>query len=215
MKRLLTTALAALLVAGTAQAQDMVGRRAPLFDLGIYAGGAWSTDWFETGGEDGWAPELSPIFGLAATYYLTPTFGIRAHGAFMPQNLPENEDAGVDFDSNWSVNGWLYDLDLVWRPFFWSNPGMMGSTYLFVGGGGHTTNIAGENPYPGCLGVAVWAANDICVTNRPSLSSTGMAVAGIGADLFPLGPLGLFTELAVHGYDSPAHAGEVRGEGED
>ncbi|HEU0015920.1 MAG TPA: hypothetical protein VFQ45_19740 [Longimicrobium sp.] len=217
MRRLATSALAALLLAGTggvAQAQDDL-RVASMFELGVYGGGAWTTDWFETGGEDGWAPELSPIFGVVASYFVTPTFGLRVHGAYMPQNLPENEDAGVDFDSNWAVNGWLYDLDLVFRPWIATGNGMMASTYFFLGGGGATTNIAGEGVYPGCLPVAQWAANDICVSNRPSLSTTGMAVAGLGADLFPLGPVGLFTELAVHGYDSPAHAGEGRGEGED
>ncbi|HEV3050952.1 MAG TPA: hypothetical protein VGX50_11605, partial [Longimicrobium sp.] len=61
MKRLLTTLLAASMVAGAvgeARAQDdmMMGRRASAFDLGIYAGGAWTSDWFEIG-DEGFAPE--------------------------------------------------------------------------------------------------------------------------------------------------------------
>ncbi|HEY0025155.1 MAG TPA: hypothetical protein VGB24_19735, partial [Longimicrobium sp.] len=72
MKRLLTTALAGAVVvaagtAGDAQAQDMMGRRASAFELGIYGGGAYTTSWFATpgtasaGDEDiDWAPGLSP-----------------------------------------------------------------------------------------------------------------------------------------------------------
>src|SRR5688500_18165975 len=99
MRRLLTTLLAAALVAGTggqAQAQDdFDGPRASAFDLGLYGGGAWSTDWFDIG-ENGFAPELSPIFGATAAFFFTPSFGLRLHGAYMPQHLPENEDPNVD-----------------------------------------------------------------------------------------------------------------------
>jgi hypothetical protein len=52
MKRLLTFALAATaLVAGTGselQAQEMTNRRASRFDLGVYAGGAYTTAWYES-----------------------------------------------------------------------------------------------------------------------------------------------------------------------
>ncbi|HEX6369504.1 MAG TPA: hypothetical protein VF006_11270, partial [Longimicrobium sp.] len=121
MKRLLTTLLAAALVAGTggeARAQDdMMGRRASAFDLGIYGGGAWTTDWFEIG-DDGFAPELSSIFGATAAFFFTPTIGLRLHGAYMPQEYPGNDDAGLDFsDYGLVVNSWLYDLDLVFRPW--------------------------------------------------------------------------------------------------
>jgi hypothetical protein len=223
MKRLATSALAAAVLAagagvGQAQAQDdMMGRRASAFDLGIYGGGAWSTDWFEID-EDGFAPELSPIFGATAAFFFTPTIGLRLHGAYMPQNLPENEDAGLDFDSNWSVNSWLYDLDLVFRPWIAREDASnwMASTYFFLGGGGYTANIAGESVYPGCLGVAMWLANGVCVSDRPSLATTGQGVVGFGVDMFPVGSaLALFIEGAVHGYDSPAHVQENAQNAED
>ncbi|HEX8360007.1 MAG TPA: hypothetical protein VF613_07870, partial [Longimicrobium sp.] len=118
MKRLATSAVAAaLLVAGTAgstQAQDMMGtRRASQFDLGIYGGGAYTTDWFTTpeqgGEEEGWAPGFSGIFGGIAQFWFTPSLGLRLHGAYLPQNLPEAEG----FDSDKLVtNSYLYDLDL-------------------------------------------------------------------------------------------------------
>ncbi|HEX2211210.1 MAG TPA: hypothetical protein VHG93_26235, partial [Longimicrobium sp.] len=62
---------AAVLAAGAggeAWAQDdmMMGRRASAFDLGVYGGGAWTTDWFEIG-EDGFAPDLEPVRGPRTT----------------------------------------------------------------------------------------------------------------------------------------------------
>ncbi len=127
MKRLASSALAAALVvagaAGSAAAQDdMMGRRASLFDLGIYGGGAFSTDWFEIG-EEGFAPGVAPIFGAQATYWLSPQFGLRLNGAYMPSNLPEPGDDnffGEDNNDNYVQNNYFYDLNLVYRPFFWS-----------------------------------------------------------------------------------------------
>jgi hypothetical protein len=216
MKRLLTTVLAGAVVAagtaGEAQAQDdMMGRRASAFELGIYAGGAYTTSWFTTpgtaaaGDEDiDWAPGLSPIFGATASFFFTPTFGLRLHGAYMPQNLPEEEGV-FENETDFVVNSYLYDLDLVFRPWIATGNGWMADTYFFLGGGGYTANIAGERPHPGCLNVANWVAGGICQSVNPSLSTTGQGVIGVGSTFMPLGGLGLFGELAVHGYDSPSH----------
>ncbi|MBV9772601.1 MAG: hypothetical protein JO040_01540, partial [Gemmatimonadetes bacterium] len=97
MKRLLTSALAAaLVVAGTgreAQAQEMMNPRASLFDLGVYAGGAYTSSWFEIN-DDGYKPGFSGIFGAQATYWATPMFGVRLNGAYMPTNLPRTGSGG-------------------------------------------------------------------------------------------------------------------------
>ncbi len=223
MKRLLTSALAAVVVAagtGEAQAQDMMGRRASLFDLGVYAGGAYTTGWFSNrvGNDDEtYKVGLSPIFGLTATYWASPSFGVRLHGAFMPSNLPEadNDIAGND---NWVQNNYLYDLDLVYRPFFWSNNGWLGSTYLFLGGGGFTMNVAGEGPVPpgGVYPCLLGYPAGVCHTTDMEYGTTGMAVVGVGTDLFPISNgLGIFGELALHGYDSPTHVFEQAGNAED
>ena len=228
MKRLLTTALAGAVVAagtaGEAQAQDdmMMGRRASAFELGIYAGGAYTTAWFTTpgtaqGGDEDidWAPGLSPIFGATAAFFFTPSFGLRLHGAYMPQDLPQEEGV-FEIESDYVVNSYLYDLDLVFRPWIMSGAGWMADTYFFLGGGGYTANIAGQRPHPGCVPVAIWAANGICQSVNPTISTTGQGVIGVGSTFMPLMGLGLFGELAVHGYDSPSHdyAGDDRA-GED
>ena len=226
MKRLATSAVAAALLAagtaGQAQAQDMYSRRASQFDLGIYGGGAYTTDWFTTpeqgGEEEGWAPGFSGIFGGIAQFWLTPSLGLRLHGAYLPQNLPEAEG----FESDKLVtNSYLYDLDLVFRPFFSQAPGFMPSVYFFLGGGGYTADI-GDYMTPGvddsdaiaCIPQAQWARNGVCVSTSPEFASVGQGVVGVGADFFPLGPVSLFGELAVHGYDSPAHVRQ-NGPGED
>ena len=215
MKRLTTSALTAAVLAvgvGEAQAQDdmMMGRRASAFEIGIYGGGAYTTSWFATpgtaqGGDEDidWAPGLSPIFGATAAFFFTPSLGLRLHGAYMPQELPQEE--GVFERDGYLVNGYLYDLDLVFRPWIATGNGWMADTYFFLGGGGATTNIAGEAPHPGCAAVANWRANGICMSVNPTISTTGMGVLGVGSTFMPLMGLGLFGELAVHGYDSPAH----------
>src|SRR4051812_5928648 len=92
MKRLATSALAAaLLVSGSARvvhAQDMTVRTAPQFDIGIFAGGAYTTAWFSIGG-DGYKIGVTPVFGAEATYWLSPTFGLRLDGKYMPTHIPE------------------------------------------------------------------------------------------------------------------------------
>jgi len=209
MRRLATSALAAALVvagAGGAQAQDdMTGRRASRFDIGIYAGGAYTTDWFQIG-DTGFKPGVSGIFGAQTTFWLSPTFGLRLNGAYAPQRLPQDDEV---FDSDrWLVNTWLYDLDLVWRPMFWSaGSPWMSSLYLFAGGGGVTSDPAGgPEDVNSCVPVVGFIANGVCVPGNPSFGTVGQGTAGFGFDLIPLGnTLGLFLEAAVHGYDSPAH----------
>ena len=85
-----------------ATAQEMEEERASVFDLGIYAGGAYHTDWFTTPGigeEDvGWGPDVSPAFGAQATYWFARGFGGRLHAAFLPTDIApsELEDERVD-----------------------------------------------------------------------------------------------------------------------
>ena len=214
MRRTLASALAASLVAlgaaGHVAAQDMtVVRTAPQFDIGISAGGAWSSAWF-TIGENGFSPGVAPIFGAEATFWLSPTFGIRANGQYMPSKLPQ--DADVFESDRYLANNWFYGLDLMWRPLFWSSPGLLGSMYVFLGGGGLTTNISGD---AGCVGYDGLLANGVCLPGTPTRATVGQGEAGLGFDLFPLGPLGIFLEGGVHGYDSPAHVAENAQNAED
>lgn len=201
--RLLALALGTLTAAPLAS-QDMMGRRASQFDLGIYAGGAYMTDWFDTPdaeGDVGWGPGLGSIFGATGTYWVSPTFGIRLHGAYNPSTLPESD--GVEFD-NLDVNNYTYDLDLVYRPWLHAHAGdWMGSTYVFLGAGGHTTNVAGSD---GCVAVPVWVITGVCVPRDGGWGSTGQVALGAGADFSQLREnVGVFTELGVHIFDSPAH----------
>jgi hypothetical protein len=219
MKRLLTSALAAAVVAaGTgreAQAQETMNRRASLFDLGLYAGGAYSTSWFKIN-DDGFKPGWSPIFGLTATYWATPSFGIRAHGAYMPSNFPEDGN-GFDGNDDWAVNNWFYDLGVAFRPWI-TNMGTsnwLGSMYFFAAGGGLTSNVAGTNAI-NCAGVALYLANGVCLPTESDLGTVGQGVVGLGFDLIPItSAVGIFGELAVHGYESPAHIYGNIGTGED
>ncbi|MDQ3388476.1 MAG: hypothetical protein M3483_03115 [Gemmatimonadota bacterium] len=215
MKRLLTSALvAAMVAAGTgseAQAQ-MMGRRASLFDLGLYGGGAWTSAWFKDLADEGYQVGFAPIFGLTATYWATQLLGVRYHTAYMPSRLPQadTELRGVDRDA-YVMNNWFFDLNLAFRPWI-SNldaGNLMASTYFFLGGGALVTNIAGDpaprrgEPFP-CIDA--YRQFGICLSQDPEYAVVGQGNVGVGFDLFPVSSgVGIFGELGVHGYDSPAH----------
>jgi hypothetical protein len=207
----------------TAQAQEME-RRASQFDLGVYAGGTLTSNWFESrtvtlNGTDtptenddaeGYAPGYAPAFGALANFWFTPAFGIRLHGAYVPMRLPNAESAFTDAGerSSYVMNTYLYDLNLALRPFAGrmdAGP-WLSSVYLFVGGGGFTTDLAGED-LPACEGTLV--SLGACLSFEPEQATVGQGTAGAGIDLFPIGRnLALFGEAAVHVYDSPVHVGD-------
>ncbi|HEX2190913.1 MAG TPA: hypothetical protein VHG51_18540, partial [Longimicrobiaceae bacterium] len=221
MRRLLTSAAVALVVGwgGDAGAQD--ARRASRFDLGIYGGGAYSTPWFssragtvadgaftETGDEESHAIGFAPVFGANATYWATPYFGVRLHGAYMPSDLPEGDGTPGDGgdDGGYALNSYLYDLSLVvrlpWLPLLSS---LSSNLYGWVGGGGLTSDLAGEQG--GCQPRLLAAG--ACLTYDPEFASVGQGVVGIGGDVVSLSAsLGLFFEAAAHVYDSPVHTGD-------
>ncbi|HSU16918.1 hypothetical protein [Longimicrobium sp.] len=230
MKHKWTAAAAAALLAGTAGGawgQEMGGGggfRAGRFDLGIYAGGSVTSDWFsartitldgtETGADNGDAqgflPGYAPVFGATATLWLSPAFGVRAHGSYTPMRLPYTGGAfgnGATDRQRYVLNTYFYDLDLVLRPFAMrEGAGMWRSVYLFAGGGGMTVNVAGTNRRA-CQ--ASLLALGACLPLEPRLATVGQGTGGVGMDLLRFGrSLALFGELAAHVYDSPVHVGD-------
>jgi hypothetical protein len=201
-------ACAALAAPATAQETD---RRLSRFDLGVYAGGSLTSDWFESrtvtlngtedpddnGDGEGFAPGTGGAFGAQATFWFTPALGLRAHGGYLPMRLPNSGDE-IDNDA-FVVNTYVFDLNLALRPF----SGRLSPLYLFAGGGGLLVDVAGEDR-PRCA--EALAAYGACLSYEPEQATVGQGTAGIGVDLFPLGGmLGLFGEAAVHVYDSPVH----------
>jgi len=152
-----------------------------MFDLGIYGGGAYSTSWFKSPDADGegFKTGFSPIFGLQATYWFTPTVGVRAHGAYMPSKIPQGE---VDLGDDWVVNNYFYDLNLAFRPWIMNADASdwLASTYFFLGGGGLTSNTAGDGI--GLTNCAVIYPGGACLPADPSLGTVGQGVVGVGMD---------------------------------
>ena len=158
MRRLATSALAAAVLAAgigrrSAGTGDMMGRRASAFDLGIYAGGAWTTDWFEIS-DNGFAPELSSHlrrYGRVLLHAHASACGCTARTCRRSARERGRErrfratagssTAGCTTWTWCSVPGSPARMRRNW----------MASTYFFLGGGGYTANIAGESRYPGCL----------------------------------------------------------------
>jgi hypothetical protein len=193
------------------------GSGAGALDLGIYAGGAWSSDWYETrtasstrgvvstvGDGDAYGVGLTAGFGAQATYWLASSLGLRLHAAYLPSPLPEADDDEGDGNP---VNNYLYDLELVLRPWMGrtGTPAWIGSLYAFAGGGGLTANLGGDSA--GCE--AGGLDRGACLPRDAGQASVGQGVLGIGTELIPLGrTLGIFAELAAHGYESPVHTGD-------
>jgi hypothetical protein len=217
------TVLAVVGVAETVQAQD-VDRRAPRFDIGIYGGGAYTTDWYESrtltadetgtftqvGEEEGYNFGTTWAMGAAGTLYFSPAFGARLHYGYVPSELPTADDE--EFEDGLPVNNHFYDLSLVFRP--WADRvggGFLTQTYLFLGGGGLTSNIASSgstgvgpgNCEPGAF------ARGACYSLDEDKATVGQGTVGLGIDLLSLtANLGVFAELASHIYDSPVHVGD-------
>jgi hypothetical protein len=221
--RLVTILACGALMATQARAQDM-DRRVSRFDLGVYAGGSLSGDWFEsrtvtlnqtttpTENDDaeGYSPGVGGAFGAQATFWFTPSFGIRAHGAYLPMRLPDNDDDEDNLGGDggeYVMNTYVYDLNLALRPFASRGSPWLSSMYLFAGGGGLTVDVWGEDQ-PVCEGTL--AGLGACLSFEPEDATVGQGTAGLGFDLIPLGSmLGLFAEAAVHVYDSPVHVSDT------
>ncbi|HEX8453285.1 MAG TPA: hypothetical protein VF647_14375 [Longimicrobium sp.] len=184
-----------------------------LVDVGIHTGGSYTTNWFTTPGvegEEGWDPGYAPTFGAFAQLWLDPRFGVRVQGTYLPENLPNQ---GALDQSTRVVNSYLYDVDLVLRPFILSTPNtLLQTVYLYVGAGGYTADI-GDFMAPGDEGACIphesWTPAGVCVSTDPDYSTTGMAVAGAGISLARVtDDVEAFGEIAVHAYDSPAHVAD-------
>ncbi len=227
MKISLGLAALAALLAIPAGAQEMMmdAPRASRFDLGVYAGGSLTSRWYEsrtvtltgtatpTENDDAqpYAPGYAPVFGAQATFWVTPMFGLRAHGLYAPMKFPFASDGFFDAggddgtDDGRLVNSYFYDLNLAVRPFVRS-AGWYRSVYLFAGGGGLTVDLAGEDRLE-CEPVTL--ARGACLAYEPDFATVGQGTAGAGITLFEITPLfGVFGELAAHVYDSPAHVGD-------
>ena len=204
-----------------AQAQDemMMGRQVSRFDLGVYAGGSLTSAWYESrtvtlnatpnptenDDETSYAPGFGGAFGAVANFWFTPVLGVRAHGAYLPMQPPRSDDAFENLErANYVLNTYVYDLNLVLRPFVMRS-GLLSGMYAYVGGGGLTVDVTGTDrtacePNAQKLGA--------CLPLRPKYATVGQGNGGIGFDLIPLGPVSLFTEAGVHVYDSPVHVGD-------
>jgi hypothetical protein len=211
MKRILASAVVtAVMLAGTgsgAEAQSMINRRASLFDVGVYAGGSYTTKWAETSIGNLGPSKWNPVFGAQATYWINPMLGVRANGTYMPSGwgYRGTDLPGFTGKDGRDVNNWFYDLDLMIRPFFFrtASPAWLSSIYFFLGGGGLTTNVAGEG---GCREPDTFRS--VCLPRDAKHASVGQGTAGVGLDLFSLfNHFGVFVEYGAHGYESPAHTG--------
>lgn len=188
--------LGVCLAAGAARAQGdtvPVDRR---YELGVAAGAAYSTDWFEPiAGPDG-SPGVTPTAAVSVRYWTTPALGFRLTVGYFGGSfdLPGGGDA--------RVHNLHYDGDITFRPLLARTdvPAILRTGYVFLGRGGLTSFARGgeddcdeSNRPPG---------SSICLRDGRTVLTT---LAGAGADLAGLGRAAtLYAELAVRTYSSPA-----------
>lgn len=195
---------------GSPDLAEAQANRAPAWELALYGGGAYSADWYETrlaSSSAGIVTETGDLesfgFGNAwnvggsATWYSNPFFGMRLHYSYVPSKLPLNGLGGE------VLNNHYYDLSLVLRPWGGHDRRILASSYLFLGGGGVTSDPAGDG---GCAPEVLVLGS--CLSMSGESGTTGQGVAGAGFDLFRMGALGVFFEAAAHFYDSPVHVGD-------
>ena len=153
MKRTMWAALAVVVVgtfgARPADAQDYPDYK---FDVGVFGGGSWYSAMLDDEhlgeGSDDVRYKAGWVTGLQATFWATPRFGIRAHGAFTERPLnggdesQENEDGNLLEDINlWSASG---DLMIRLIPDGYNMAGYSSMPYIALGIGGKNTNPAGD-----------------------------------------------------------------------
>jgi hypothetical protein len=214
MKKALLGAMAATLLATSGvQAQDemMMGTRPPPFTVGVYGGLAWSSPWATLGSVGGSrpirdtqsiSPGLAPMFGGVAHFTLM-NLGLRLHYGYMPAAIRGTENQWR-FPDNYPLNNHFYDLSLVFHPFTARGRNFLGTSYMFLGGGGLTADYAdGANTCPSGGRLRGIDQRGIELRCNGRASTVGQVTAGLGGDIFTLLGLGFFLEGAVHGYDSP------------
>jgi len=194
-----------------AQANQSLGAeanrgRTGRLDVGVYAGAVYHSDWFvnANSARSSWSPGTSGAVGVTASYRLSPSFGIRAHGLFGRTSLPTDDPAS---GSDPTVVTEVYAMDGFWWPPL---PKRFGKPYVFAGAGVHTTRITGGDSRQSCTPVTEGAAGGGCLSR--DRSSTGQGSVGVGMDLVHTGPVTVFSEAAVHGFNSPVHVPGQAGE---
>lgn len=189
MKRTLlaatAVAVAGLVGAAPADAQEYPDYK---FDLGLFGGGSWYSAMLDDnhlgeGSEDvrfgaGW------VTGLQATYWFTPRFGLRAHGAYTERPIKGGDEGQQDEDGNLidDVNLWSASGDLMIR--LTSNTGAKFVPYVALGVGAKNTNAYGEQTIPGTDG-EVGTGFDPEPGNTFYLAEEWalMGLAGLGSDV--------------------------------
>jgi hypothetical protein len=97
----------------------------------------------------------------------------------------------------------MYDLSAVYRPWAGRSDRFASSTYFFLGGGGFTSDPAGDG---GCeLGTLDLGA---CLVMDGDAGTVGQGTAGVGFSFGTIWGVDIFGELAAHGYDSAVHVGD-------
>jgi hypothetical protein len=178
-------------------------------DLGLYAGGAWTSPWLEAGDGTTFGIGFNPIFGGMAQYWVTRRLGVRVHGAYMPSGMPEPNPSGAIDTPAGSLDNFFYDLSLAFRPFAGAERGgPLRTLYMFVGGGGFTPRVRADyDPLLNC--VPGYSVGGACLPLDWREATVGQGTAGAGITLLPITrTVGLFAEGGVHVYSSPFRIGE-------
>ena len=212
--------------AGAQEETIVVFRRPSVFDFAVYGGAGVTSRWYEgrtfrvegpAGSSESRLTQVgrgepykiggAPTFGAHVTYWPLGGIGLRLNYTYMPSAPPEFSRGFFDLlrlGDEYPLNNHFYDLDIVLRFAnlrFLSRAGA--NLYGFIGAGGLTTDLAGGNA-DGCEPDAF--SRGACLPFSRGYATVGQWTVGVGGSVLPLrNNLGVFTEIGLHGYDSPVH----------
>lgn len=213
MKRTLlaatAVAVAGLFGAAPADAQDYPNYT---FDLGLFGGGSWYSAMLDDEhlgeGSDDVRYKAGWVTGAQATFWLSPRFGLRAHGAFTERPITGGDEVHQDENDNLlsDVNLWSASGDLMIRlaPNGYQMGGVTSMPYLALGIGGKNTNPPGDValPNPDDEETGVYFTPTTGVEAIQVSRWTLMGLAALGSD-FRLGNnLGLRLEVGDRFWDA-------------
>ena len=228
MKRTMWAALAVAVVglfgARPVDAQDFPDYK---FDVGVFGGGSWYSAMLDDQhlgeGSDDVRYKAGWVTGLQATFWATPRFGIRAHGAFSERPITGGDEGQQNADGNLlsDVNLWSLSGDLMIRLIpdgYWMG-GLESNPYLALGIGGKNTNPPGDVSIPGdenertgtifgpTPNMGVWQVSQW----------TLMGLAALGTDLRLSDNFGLRLEVGDRFWDATlrSDASVIAGDDED
>jgi hypothetical protein len=191
------------LAASTPAAYDAAVRVGPLpgtVEIGVSAGVAHTSRWYDAGGEPG-TVESGTALSAEVRYWPVPWLGLRLQAGRFDAKIRTAPVSGatVTPGSPQEVDAAVYDASLVVRPLAVAGvPGPLSTVYAFAGSGSVELDLAG-----GPDSLVICHEETGCGVEVARGGTVRQSTAGAGADLLEVAGFTLFAEASLHRYRPP------------